>query len=133
MSLSNIPIGGLIHCLGSSKKPNVGVFQRSRGTFAQLLQKNEQECTIRLSSGKLKKMPPVCFAILGTVSNLRFETNFANKAGFLRKKGIRPSVRGVAMNPVDHPHGGGEGKGSTGRPSATPWGKPALSTRKRRF
>jgi large subunit ribosomal protein L2 len=134
MPLKDIPLGTLLHCVGSRLRFDKGVLQRSAGTFAQLLEKTETFSTIRLSSGENKKLSPKTLAVIGGVSKTEPLCLVIGKAGRNRWKGIRPSVRGVAMNPVDHPHGGGEGKSSGGRPSVTPWAKPAhgKKTRKRK-
>ena len=125
MSLEKIPLGTLVHCIGTNLRYNKGILQRSGGTFAQLIEKTSFFCTVRLSSGVNKKLSPKTLAVIGSVSKSEPSQLVVGKAGRSRWKGIRPSVRGVAMNPVDHPHGGGEGKSSGGRPSVTPWAKPA--------
>ena len=134
LPLREIPLGTLIHCIGSSSRREELVLQRSAGTFAQLVQKGSSFCVVRLSSGENKKLSPVTLATVGAMSNPAHQQVVLGKAGRNRWKGFRPSVRGVAMNPVDHPHGGGEGKSSGGRPSVTPWAKPAhgRKTRKRK-
>jgi large subunit ribosomal protein L2 len=123
LPLKNIPIGSLIHNI--SLYPNSkGKLIRSAGTSAQLIQKiNNKYAKIRLSSGELKFILLSCFATLGTVSNINHKKIKLGKAGRSRWLNRRPKVRGVAMNPVDHPHGGGEGKTSGGRPSVSPQGK----------
>jgi len=133
--LSEIPLGSLIHdfsfnTLGKRK------IARSAGCGALLLSRNKGFCRIRLSSGFIIELKESLEATLGVVSNPQHKNRVLGKAGRSRWLNKRPSVRGVAMNPVDHPHGGGEGKTSGGRPSVTPWGKPAhgvkTSTREKR-
>jgi large subunit ribosomal protein L2 len=123
LPLKDIPIGSLIHNI--SLNPNSkGKLIRSAGTSAQLIQKiNDKYAKIRLSSGELKLILLTCYATLGTVSNINFKKIKLGKAGRSRWLNRRPVVRGVAKNPVDHPHGGGEGKTSGGRPSVTPQGR----------
>lgn len=123
LPLSQIPIGSLIHNI--SLKPNgKGQLIRSAGTSAQLIQKiNNKYAKIRLSSGELKLILLSCYATLGVVSNINHKKIKLGKAGRSRWLNRRPVVRGVAKNPVDHPHGGGEGKTSGGRPSVTPQGR----------
>jgi len=123
LPISNIPIGFLIHNI--SLKPGCkGQFVRSAGTVGQLIQKNEKYARIKLPSGEQRLILIKNTATLGSVSNPNYRYVIDGKAGRSRWKNKRPNVRGVAMNPVDHPHGGGEGKTSGGRPSVTPWGKP---------
>jgi len=123
LPLKNIPIGSLIHNISLYPNSN-GKLIRSAGTSAQLIQKiNNKYAKIRLSSGELKLILLSCYATLGVVSNINHKKIKIGKAGRSRWLNRRPSVRGVAMNPVDHPHGGGEGKTSGGRPSVTPQGK----------
>lgn len=123
LPLKNIPIGSLIHNI--SLYPNAkGQLIRSAGTSAQLIQKiNNKYAKVRLSSGELKLILLNCYATLGTVSNINHKKIKLGKAGRSRWLNRRPHVRGVAKNPVDHPHGGGEGKTSGGRPSVSPQGK----------
>lgn len=123
LPLNNIPIGSIIHNI--SLKPNSsGKLIRSAGTSAQLLQKlSNNYAKIRLNSGELRLILLTCYATLGVVSNVNHKKIKLGKAGRNRWLNRRPHVRGVAMNPVDHPHGGGEGKTSGGRPSVTPQGK----------
>lgn len=122
MLLKNIPIGSLIHNI--SIKPNKkGQYIRAAGTYGQLIQKTKKYARIKLPSGEHRYIPLSCMATLGVVSNEDHMNEQLGKAGRARWLGRRPSVRGVAMNPVDHPHGGGEGKTGTKRPSVTPWAK----------
>lgn len=123
LPLQNIPIGSLIHNISLYPKSK-GKLIRSAGTSAQLIQKiNNKYAKIRLSSGELKFILLSCFATLGIVSNINHKKIKLGKAGRSRWLNKRPKVRGVAKNPVDHPHGGGEGKTSGGRPSVSPQGK----------
>lgn len=123
LPLQNIPIGSLIHNI-SLYPQSRGKLIRSAGTSAQLIQKiNNKYAKIRLNSGELKLILLTCYATLGIVSNINHKKIKLGKAGRSRWLNRRPSVRGVAKNPVDHPHGGGEGKTSGGRPSVTPQGK----------
>ena len=120
--LKNMPIGSLVHNIELKSKKG-GQLIRSAGGFAQLINKTEKYAFIRLSSGEKRYVNLSCFATLGVVSNSMSNKQNLGKAGMSRWLGIRPKVRGVAMNPVDHPHGGGEGKTSGGRPSVTPKGR----------
>nr|YP_010394405.1 ribosomal protein L2 [Phytophthora lateralis]DAZ88413.1 TPA_asm: ribosomal protein L2 [Phytophthora lateralis]DAZ88846.1 TPA_asm: ribosomal protein L2 [Phytophthora lateralis] len=123
LPLQNIPIGSLIHNI-SLYPQSRGKLIRSAGTSAQLIQKiNNKYARIRLNSGELKLILLTCYATLGVVSNINHKKIKLGKAGRSRWLNRRPHVRGVAKNPVDHPHGGGEGKTSGGRPSVTPKGK----------
>merc|ERR1712100_958382 len=122
-SLYKFPLGSIVHNISLSLSGN-GILSRSRGSFAKILQKNVKDkyVRIRLSSGEERLVHQHCKATLGIVSNLTKSIKKKN-AGWSRRMGKRPSVRGVAMNPVDHPHGGGEGRTSGGRCSVSPWGK----------
>lgn len=133
-TLNALPLGTYIHNLQFSNKSSSGI-ARSAGTFAQIVSKDERFCRVRLMSGEERLFPLTAVATLGTVSNSLHKFKVLGKAGRSRWLGRRPSVRGVAMNPIDHPHGGGEGKTSGGRPSVTPWGKVAKGqpTRKKKF
>ena len=121
--ISKMPVGSLIHNV-SSKVNSKSTISRSAGTFSKLIEKTSSYGEIKLCSGKNIKLSINCFATIGSVSNDLFLLTNLGKAGRSRWLNKRPSVRGVAMNPVDHPHGGGEGKTSGGRSSVTPWGKP---------
>ena len=122
LPLSNIPVGTTVHCI--ELKPGKGAqMARSAGAAAQLVAREGQYATLRLRSGEMRKVQSVCRATVGEVSNSEHSLEKLGKAGAKRWKGIRPTVRGVAMNPVDHPHGGGEGRTSGGRHPVTPWGK----------
>lgn len=130
--LKDIPIGSKIHCIGTSFRQRNAILQRSAGTFSQLIQKSIKYCLIRLSSGKIKKLLKNTKAVIGIVSNINYRYRILGKAGKKRFLGLKPKTRGVAMNPVDHPHGGGEGKSSGGRPSVSPWAKPAHGKKTRK-
>ena len=134
LKLSDIPVGTFIHAI--ELYPGKGAqLVRSAGNMAQLMGKEETYALVRLPSGEMRKVLTSCRATIGTVGNLDHELVSLGKAGRKRHMGVRPGVRGVAMNPNDHPHGGGEGKSPVGMKSPmTPWGKPALGlkTRKRK-
>ena len=102
----------------------IGQIERAAGTFAQLVAKDENYAQLRMPSGEIRKINLDCFATVGQVGNLQHENVSLGKAGRKIWMGIRPTVRGVVMNPVDHPHGGGEGRTSGGRHPVTPWGQP---------
>ncbi len=132
LPISFIPVGTLIHNI-ELKVGRGGQIVRSAGTFAQLMAKEGKYAQVRLPSGEVRKVPINARATIGTVGNVDHENVRIGKAGRKRHMGIRPSVRGVVMNPVDHPHGGGEGKSPIGMPSpVTPWGKPALGYKTRK-
>ena len=132
MLISQIPVGTLIHNIELS--PGRGAqLVRSAGNFAQLMAKEGDYAQVRLPSGEMRKISMKCRATIGQVGNLDHENISIGKAGRKRHMGWRPTVRGVVMNPNDHPHGGGEGKSPIGRPSpVTPWGKPALGYKTRK-
>ncbi len=123
MPLKNIPLGTMIHNI-ELKKGKGGQMARSAGTAAQLLAKEAGYAQIKMPSGETRMVHLDCYATIGQVGNLNHENVSIGKAGRNRWLGKRPTVRGVAMNPIDHPHGGGEGKTSGGRHPVTPWGKP---------
>lgn len=123
LPLKNIPAGTMVHNI-ELKKGKGGQLVRSAGGAAQLLSKEGDYAQLRLPSGEVRKVHLDCVASIGQVGNLDHENLTIGKAGRTRWKGIRPTVRGVAMNPVDHPLGGGEGKTSGGRHPVTPWGRP---------
>ncbi len=131
MPLKSIPLGTTIHNIELIPGKG-GQIVRSAGTAAQLLAKEGDHATVRLPSGEMRRVPLRCIATVGQVSNLDHENQSLGKAGRARHMGLRPEVRGVAMTPRDHPHGGGEGKSPTGMPPKTPWGKPAMGYRTRR-
>jgi large subunit ribosomal protein L2 len=124
MKLAHIPLGTIIHNI-ELKKDRGGQLVRSAGGSAQLLAKEGQYAQVRLPSSEVRKIHVECYATIGQVGNLDHENVSMGKAGRTRWLGIRPHVRGVAMNPVDHPLGGGEGKSSGGRHPVSPWGQPA--------
>ncbi len=123
LPLRNVPIGSTVHCI--EMKPGKGAqIARSAGASAQLIAREQGYATLRLRSGETRKVPAECHATLGEVGNSEHSLRKIGKAGAKRWLGIRPTVRGVVMNPVDHPHGGGEGKTSGGRHPVSPWGQP---------
>src|ERR1700744_737958 len=130
MPLGNMPVGTIVHN-GELKKGRGGQLARSAGTYAQLVGKDAGYAQVKLNSGELRLVPAECLATVGAVSNPDNQNTVVGKAGRPRWLGRRPVVRGVAMNPVDHPHGGGEGKTSGGRHPVTPWGKPTKGTKTR--
>lgn len=123
LPIKNIPLGTQIHNI-ELKPGKGGQMARSAGSFAQLIAKEGGAAQLRLPSGEIRIVSVDCMATVGQVGNSEHENVSVGKAGRTRWKGIRPTVRGVAMNPVDHPHGGGEGKTSGGRNPVTPWGQP---------
>lgn len=133
MPVKNMPLGTIIHNI--ELRPGQGAkFARSAGTFAQLVAKDKSMCHIKLSSSEVRLIPSNCMATIGQVGNVEWENISLGKAGRGRYMGRRPHVRGVVMNPVDHPLGGGEGKASGGRPTVSPWGKPeGKKTRKNKM
>jgi large subunit ribosomal protein L2 len=124
MAVRNLPLGSVIHNI-ELKPGKGGQMARSAGTSAQLIAKEGAYVTLRLRSGEMRKILADCRATLGEVSNSEHSLRQLGKAGASRWRGVRPTVRGVAMNPVDHPHGGGEGRTSGGRHPVSPWGTPA--------
>jgi len=123
LPIRNIPLGTQIHNI-ELKPGKGGQMARSAGSFAQLVAKDTERAQLRLPSGEIRIVSVLCMATIGQVGNVEHENVSVGKAGRTRWKGIRPTVRGVAMNPVDHPHGGGEGKTSGGRHPVSPWGQP---------
>jgi len=131
LPLKNIPVGSVIHAI--ELKPLKGAqLCRSAGASAQLMAKEGDYANIRMPSSEVRLVHINCKATIGQVGNLDHENISVGKAGRSRWLGKRPSVRGVVMNPVDHPHGGGEGRSPVGRNPVTPWGKPALGARTRK-
>ena len=123
LPLRNIPVGTVVHCI--ELKPGKGAqLARSAGASVQLVAREGAYATIRLRSGEMRRVPIDCRATIGEVGNSEHGLVKLGKAGAKRWRGIRPTVRGVVMNPVDHPHGGGEGRTSGGRHPVTPWGVP---------
>ena len=131
LPMRNIPMGSVIHCI-ELKIGKGAQIARSAGTSAQLLAKEGRHVTIRLRSGEMRKVLSECRATLGEVSNSEHNLRSFGKAGAKRWRGVRPTVRGVVMNPVDHPHGGGEGKTSGGRHPVSPWGVPTKGYKTRK-
>lgn len=132
LPMQNIPVGTFIHNIELAAGKG-GQMVRSAGTSAQLMAKEGNYATLRLPSGEMRYVRIECRATIGTVSNQTHEIIKIGKAGRKRHMGIRPTVRGSVMNPVDHPHGGGEGRTPIGRPApVTPWGKPALGYKTRK-
>ena len=131
LPLRNIPLGSTVHCI--ELKPGKGAqIARSAGTSAQLVAREGNYATLRLRSGEMRKVLAECRATLGEVSNSEHSLRQLGKAGAKRWRGVRPTVRGVAMNPVDHPHGGGEGRSSGGRHPVSPWGVPTKGHKTRK-
>ncbi|MBN8414048.1 50S ribosomal protein L2 [Halomonas denitrificans] len=131
LPLRNIPLGSTVHCI--ELKPGKGAqIARSAGTSAQLVAREGNYATLRLRSGEMRKVLSECRATLGEVSNSEHSLRQLGKAGAKRWRGVRPTVRGVAMNPVDHPHGGGEGRTSGGRHPVSPWGMPTKGYKTRK-
>ena len=132
LPMANIPVGTVIHNI--ELYPGKGAqLVRSAGVAAQLMAKENGMATVRLPSGEMRKVRMDCYATIGQVGNIDHANVHIGKAGRKRHMGIRPTVRGSVMNPVDHPHGGGEGKSPVGRPGpVTPWGKPALGYKTRK-
>ena len=130
MPLKNIPIGTILHNV-EMKAGKGGQLARAAGSYVQLVGKDSGYAQIKLRSGELRLVRAECMATVGAVSNQDHQNENLGKAGRKRWKGIRPTVRGVVMNPVDHPHGGGEGKTSGGRHPVTPWGVPTKGKKTR--
>ncbi len=132
LALENIPVGTVIHNI-ELKAGKGAQMARSAGVFVQLMAKEGKYATLRMPSGEVRTVRKECRATIGQVGNLDYENVSIGKAGRTRHMGIRPTVRGVVMNPVDHPHGGGEGRAPIGRPApVTPWGKPTLGYKTRK-
>ncbi len=123
LPLRNIPVGSTVHCI-EMRPGKKAQLARSAGASAQLVARESGYATLRLRSGEMRKVPADCRATIGEVGNSEHSLRKIGKAGATRWLGIRPTVRGVVMNPVDHPHGGGEGRTSGGRHPVTPWGVP---------
>ncbi|TCT20766.1 50S ribosomal protein L2 [Thiobaca trueperi] len=131
MPLRNIPVGTQIHCI--EMRPGKGAqLARSAGASAQLVARDTVSATLRLRSGEMRKVHADCRAVIGEVGNSEHSLRKLGKAGATRWRGVRPTVRGVVMNPVDHPHGGGEGRTSGGRHPVTPWGVPTKGHKTRK-
>ncbi len=131
LPVKNIPVGFTIHNVEIT--PNSGgKFARSAGTSVQLVAKTDSHATLRMPSGEIRMVPLECYATVGVLGNADVKNISLGKAGRTRHRGRRPSVRGMAMNPIDHPHGGGEGRSKSGSHPVSPWGKGAKGTRTRR-
>ena len=130
MPFTGMPIGTIVHNV-ELKRGKGGQIARAAGSYAQFVGRDGNYAQLRLSSGEMRLVRQECMATVGAVSNPDNSNQNFGKAGRNRNKGIRPSVRGVVMNPIDHPHGGGEGRTSGGRHPVTPWGKPTKGARTR--
>lgn len=130
LPLIKIPVGTILHNVELAPKKG-GQLARSAGSYVQLVGKDRDYSQVKLSSGEVRLINSDCLATVGVVSNLDSKNTNLGKAGRKRWMGVRPTVRGVAMNPIDHPHGGGEGRTSGGRHPVTPWGKPTKGKRTR--
>ncbi len=131
MPLRNVPVGSVVHCI--ELKPGKGAqIARSAGSSAQLVAREGSYATLRLRSGEMRKVLTECRATLGETGNSEHSLRSLGKAGAKRWRGVRPTVRGVVMNPVDHPHGGGEGRTSGGRHPVSPWGQPTKGYKTRK-
>ena len=132
MPLSALPIGQMVHNI-EMQPGKGGQIARSAGGYARLMGKDGGYAILKMPSGEMRKVPEQCYATIGQIGNIDHELVSLGKAGRSRHKGIKPTVRGVVMNPCDHPHGGGEGKSPVGMETpVTPWGKPALGYQTRR-
>ncbi len=131
LPLANIPLGTVIHNI-ELRPGEGGKLVRSAGSSAQLMAKEGAYAQVRMPSGEVRKIQIVCRATIGQLGNLEHENEVIGKAGRQRHLGKRPSVRGIAMNPVDHPHGGGEARSTSGRPPTTPWGQMTMGKKTRR-
>ncbi len=131
LPLTNIPVGATVHCI--EMQPGGGAkLARSAGAAVQLVAREGIYATVRLRSGETRKILSECRAVIGEVSNAEHNLKCYGKAGATRHRGIRPTVRGTAMNPIDHPHGGGEGRTKGGRHPVSPWGTPTKGYKTRR-
>ncbi|MEX0672210.1 MAG: 50S ribosomal protein L2 [Candidatus Babeliales bacterium] len=131
LSLRNIPVGLSIHNV-EMHPGRGGTFARSAGTSVQLVAKTAEHATLKMPSGEVRMVPLDCWATVGVLGTADYKNIVWGKAGRTRHRGFRPSVRGMAMNPVDHPHGGGEGRSKSGSHPVSPWGKGAKGTRTRK-
>ncbi len=131
LPIKNLPLGTLLHNI-ELRPGEGGKLVRSAGTSAQLMAKEGEYAQVRMPSGEVRKILMVCRATIGQLGNLDHENVIIGKAGRIRHMGKRPSVRGIAMNPVDHPHGGGEARSTSGRPPTTPWGQMTMGKKTRR-
>jgi large subunit ribosomal protein L2 len=131
LPLANMPVGTVVHNV-ELQPGRGGQLGRSAGTGIQLMAKDQGMATLRLPSGEMRLVRAECRATVGTIGNADHQNVKIGKAGRKRHMGVRPQTRGTAMNPVDHPHGGGEGSTTAGRHPVTPWGKPTLGYRTRK-
>jgi large subunit ribosomal protein L2 len=131
LPIANIPLGTVLHNI-ELRPGEGGKLVRSAGGSAQLMAKEGDYAQVRMPSGEVRKILIVCRATIGQLGNVDHENEVVGKAGRKRHRGIRPSVRGIAMNPVDHPHGGGEARSTSGRPPTTPWGQMTMGKKTRR-
>jgi large subunit ribosomal protein L2 len=131
LPIANIPLGTVLHNI-ELRPGEGGKLVRSAGGAAQLMAKEGEYAQVRMPSGEVRKILIVCRATIGQLGNVDHENEVVGKAGRKRHRGIRPSVRGIAMNPVDHPHGGGEARSTSGRPPTTPWGQMTMGKKTRR-
>jgi large subunit ribosomal protein L2 len=131
LPIKNIPLGTVIHNI-ELRPGEGGKLVRSAGSSAQLMAKEGEYAQVRMPSGEVRRILIVCRATIGQLGNLDHENVVIGKAGRIRHMGKRPSVRGIAMNPVDHPHGGGEARSTSGRPPTTPWGQMTMGKKTRR-
>jgi len=131
LPIKNIPLGTVVHNV-ELRPGEGGKLVRSAGSSAQLMAKEGMYAQLRMPSGEVRRILTVCRATIGQLGNLDHENVIIGKAGRMRHMGKRPSVRGIAMNPVDHPHGGGEARSTSGRPPTTPWGQMTMGKKTRR-
>jgi large subunit ribosomal protein L2 len=131
LPIKNIPVGTVIHNI-ELRPGQGGKLVRSAGVSAQLMAKEDEYSQVRMPSGEVRKIHIECRATIGQLGNIEHENQVIGKAGRARHLGKRPSVRGIAMNPVDHPHGGGEARSTSGRPPTTPWGVMTMGKKTRR-
>jgi large subunit ribosomal protein L2 len=131
LPIRNIPVGTVIHNI-ELRPGQGGRLVRSAGVAAQLMAKEDEYSQVRMPSGEVRKIHITCRATIGQLGNVEHENQVIGKAGRSRHMGKRPSVRGIAMNPVDHPHGGGEARSTSGRPPTTPWGQMTMGKKTRR-
>ena len=131
LPIKNIPVGTVIHNI-ELRPGQGGKLVRSAGVSAQLMAKEDEYSQVRMPSGEVRKIHINCRATIGQLGNIEHENQIIGKAGRSRHMGKRPAVRGIAMNPVDHPHGGGEARSTSGRPPTTPWGQMTMGKKTRR-
>ncbi len=131
LPLKMIPVGFMVHNI-EIRPQSRGTFARSAGTAAQIMAKADERITLKMPSGEIRMVPEKSWATVGILGNADYKNIRWGKAGRMRHRGIRPTVRGMAMNPVDHPHGGGEGRSKSGSHPRSPWGKGAKGTRTRK-